>query len=127
MSGLIGADELKRNLERLARGVLPEGGRALASEAKPIEKVSRSRTPVESGDLRDTHRISEPKISAGVASVAIGVGDASTTPYALVVHENMEATHATGQAKFLQSATFDAKPSLLSKLAKQFSLRKAMR
>ena len=126
MSGLAGSDEVRRNLERLAKGILAEAGRALAVEAKPIEKESRKRTPVSTGALRDTHRISEPEIRGGVASVAIGVGDAST-PYAVFVHESIEATHASGQSKFLQSATLDAKPSLAAKLGKQINLRRAMR
>ena len=126
MSDLTGADEVKRNLERFAKGILPEAAKALALEAKPIEKESRRRTPVETGALRDTHRISEPEIRGGVASVAIGVGDAST-PYAVFVHESMEAAHASGQPKFLQSATLEAKSALAAKLGKQINLRRAMR
>jgi len=126
VSGLIGADELRQKLERLAKGALPEAGRALVAEAKPIEQESRRRTPVESGALRDSHRISKPEVRGGVASVAIGVGDAST-PYATAVHESMEATHASGQPKFLQAATFDAKPTLAAKLGKRINLKRAMR
>ena len=126
MSGLIGADELKRKLERLARGMLTEAGKALTAEAKTIERKSRERTPVDTGALRDTHRVSEPEIRGGVVSVAIGVGD-SSTPYAVAVHERMEATHPSGQPKFLQSAAFDAVPSLSRKLGKQISLKRAMR
>ena len=122
MSGLAGSDEVRRNLERLAKGILAEAGRALAEEAKPIEKESRRRTPVETGRLRDTHRISEPELSGDVVSVAIGVGDAST-PYAIFVHEDPEGANA----KFLQSAAFDAKPTLAARFGKQIKLRRAMR
>ena len=126
MSGLIGADELKRKFQRLAKGMPVEAGKALVAEAKRIEKESRERTPVDTGALRDTHRVSDPKIRGGVVSVAIGVGD-SSTPYAVAVHERMETTHPSGRSKFLQSAAFDAAPSLAAKLGKQINLRRAMR
>ncbi len=126
MSDLKGSDEVRRNLERLMKGILPEAGRALATEAKPIEQESRGRTPVESGAARDSHRISEPEIRGGAVSVAIVAGDAST-PYIVFLHENMEASHVTGQAKFLQSSAFDAKSGLPAKLGKQINLRRAMR
>ena len=127
MSGLMGADEVRRNLERLAKGILPEAGRALATEAKPIEKESRRRTPVDEGELRDSHRISEPKIIGGVVAVVISAGNESTRDKDITVHENMEAAHAGGQAKFMQSSTLDAAPSLPTKLGKQINLRRAMR
>lgn len=121
MSGLQGADEVRRKLEFLAKGILPEAARALAEEAKTIEKESRRRTPVDTGALRDSHKISDPEIRGKNAQVVISVGGPSA-PYAVAVHESME----NANRKFLQSVVFEARVWLPPAYARRINVRRLL-
>lgn len=74
--------------------------------------VAKERTPVDYGTLRDSGVVSQPKIK-GVnqhvdnISVEIGFGGAAAH-YAIYVHEDLDAKHEVGQAKFLSSAMDEA-------------------
>jgi hypothetical protein len=94
-----GAAELKAALRQLSEQFPREAERALYSEALKIERLSRSLTPVEFGALRGSHETSRPVDGA----VTISVGGPAA-PYAVYVHENLEARHPVGQAKFLEGA-----------------------
>lgn len=120
---LKGADEVMRKLEQLAKGILAEGGRAIVPMGKEIMAESKSRTPVLTGALRDSHRLSDPRIERGSVSIVIGVGD-SSTPYALAVHEDVENN---ANSKFLQSSALDAVPRAAKNIGKRISLARAMR
>lgn len=63
--------------------------------ATVIRDEAVERTPRDTGELRDSVGM---EVQGNEASVHFG------TDHAIVVHENLTAHHATGQAKFLESA-----------------------
>jgi hypothetical protein len=122
---LEGVEEMKARLLRLAAEAPKEVGRALYEEAKIEEKESRERTPVLTGALRASHETSKPRIDRDI-SVTIRVGGPSA-PYALPVHENLDAFHKVGQAKFLESTLLESAPYMAQRIAKRIDLNRAAR
>jgi hypothetical protein len=116
-----GADEIARRLERLAVEAPKELGDAIYQEALVIRKVSRDRTPVRFGVLKGTHEVSKPDIAKGNASVSITVGGPAA-PYALYVHEDLQAHHDVGEAKFLEKSINEAIPNFAARIAARFDL-----
>ncbi len=71
-------------------------GQEMLTEALPI-------TPVDTGNLRASGRVSLPRVSLGGVEVDVGFGGAAA-PYALFVHERLDAYHKPPtQAKFLET------------------------
>lgn len=86
-------------------------------EGKDIIAASLPLVPVDTGALRSSAYFAEPVIENGHIRQEVGYGGVATkinpktgeptNTYALQVHENLQAHHVTGQAKYLQ-VPFDA-------------------
>ncbi len=95
-------------------------GKALYHEASGIIAQSQPLVPVETGALRASPFVKDPERDGTVIEVAFGYGGPaakinpktgeSTDAYAIFVHENLEAHHPVGQAKYLEQP-FDAAKS----------------
>lgn len=72
--------------------------------------------PVDRGELRDSGQVVEDEDGSYVVF---------DTPYAVAVHENLEARHPRGTAKFLEAELDQFGPELLEAL--QRALDKALR
>jgi len=70
-----------------------------------VQRVAQERTPVDTGNLKNSAFTRKE----GEMSVLVGFNAA----YAVFVHENLEAKHPTGQAKFLESALRDNRDAIL--------------
>lgn len=116
-----GVDKVTRNLLRLAAQIPNEVARALYAEAQIEKAESMRRTPVDTGALRASHEVSDPVVSGRDISVTISVGGVAA-PYAVYVHENLEAFHPVGQAKFLESTILESKPFLARRIATRIEL-----
>jgi hypothetical protein len=126
MAEILGEQELMRRLERIERNAPDEFGRALYQEALIEEKESRRRTPVDLGTLRASHETSRPKADSSGISVTISVGGPAAL-YAIYVHENLEAYHKVGQAKFLESTLMQSRPHMARRIANRIDLRRMAR
>ena len=93
-----GIDEVLRNINRELQGVENRGMDGLFDAGLQVQRVSQSRTPVDTSNLKG---------SAYTRKAGGGVEVGYTANYAIFVHENMEARHTNGQAKFLESALRD--------------------
>ncbi len=124
MSDVKGLDKVMKRLEGLAKRMPNEVARALYEEAQVEKAESMRRTPVRTGALRASHEVSKPNVSGREISVVISVGGVAA-PYAVVVHENLEALHNPGQAKFLESTLMESKPFMAARIAKRISLHRA--
>ena len=118
-----GADKLAATLARLAQALPAELGRALYQEALVEQKESMRRTPVDTGALRASHTTTLPKIDGRNVQVSIEVGGPAA-PYALYVHEDLEADHPVGQAKFLESTLNESRPYFAARLARRIELNR---
>jgi hypothetical protein len=118
---LNGADKMIAKLEAIAAKYPQRAAAALYQEALLVEGHSKSLTPVDFGVLRASHETKQPVIEGGNISVQIVVGGAAEA-YAVRVHEDLDARHTVGQAKFLESAIYAHKPDLASNLARRLRL-----
>lgn len=85
--------------------------RALYTEANKIFMESQAQVPIDTGALRASGMVSKPYISGTTVMVEIGYGGAAA-PYAAIVHEDLEANHEVGKAKFLEDPLSQAIPNL---------------
>lgn len=115
---LKGLDEVTRNIERLAGDIVDTAGRALFEEAQVEKAESMRRTPVDTGALRGSHSVSRPAYQGRQVEVTISVGGPAA-PYAVAVHENLEAIHPVGRAKFLESTILESLPFLAARVARR--------
>lgn len=89
-------------------------------EATEVKK----RTPVDKGTLRATVHVVGPVREGTRIYTLIACGGPSA-PYAVYVHENLEAFHKVGQAKFLESVILESKAYIGSRVAKRVSINSA--
>lgn len=114
--------EVRQKLTALGLKSSSAVAKALYAEALLVMGESVDRTPVDTTALRDSHVTTQPQVKGRDIEVKIEVGG-SSAPYALIVHEDLEARHDVasgfrgGQAKFLESAVLEAVPNLASRIA----------
>lgn len=124
---LRGLDRLERNLATLGRNFASDVEAALYQEAKVEQQESMRRTPVDTGALRASHETETRREGRDiVARISVGGPAAS---YAVYVHENLEAQHPVGQAKFLESTLMESRPFLGQRIARRVedSIRRRVR
>jgi hypothetical protein len=114
---LRGHVEFARKLQNIARKFPIQVGNALFEELDTVEKPeSMARTPIQTGDLRDSHKTRGPVIRRNYIKCWIEVGG-GRVDYAIRVHEDLEAFHPAGQAKFLESTLRESSPFILRRVA----------
>jgi hypothetical protein len=85
-----------------ASGVNAEMGRKLYQDAEEVMTESKERyVPVLTGALRASGHVEQPRTNGSRVSVQLGFGG-SAVEYAEYVHEDLNAQHAVGQAKYLE-------------------------
>jgi hypothetical protein len=85
-----------------ASGVNAEMAKKLYEDAEEVMRESKERyVPVDTGALRASGHVERPRISGSRASVDLGFGGPAVE-YAEYVHEDLNAQHAVGQAKYLE-------------------------
>ncbi len=110
-----GANAIDAELRRLQTAAPEALARALFEEALAVDAVSVEKTPVDIGTLRKSHYVSPPVKEAGGFTVELGNG----TDYAVYVHENLDARHDDGEAKFLEKALAERTQGYAQRLAKR--------
>jgi hypothetical protein len=124
MSDVKGLDQVMRRLERLAKQMPNEVARALYEELQIERQESMRRTPVDTGALRGSHEVSVEQTGRDIVG-RITVGGVAA-PYAIWVHENLEAFHPVGEAKFLERTILESKPFLARRIAHRIDLYRAV-
>lgn len=107
-----GSAKLRRELRKLGKLVPNALQKALVEEAMDIFVESQEQVPVDTGRLQDSGVVGE---LLGRPGVVIAYG----TDYALPVHERMEVSHATGNAKFLEGPFLAAASGMISRLVRR--------
>jgi hypothetical protein len=101
---------------------------ALYQETEVEAKEAKRRTPVDTGNLRASIHVIGPKWrnnSRYVYCLIAAGGPAA--PYAIYVHENLEAFHKVGQAKYIESVVLEARQHMARRVARRIQLNKAAR
>lgn len=99
-----------------ASDVVRELSQALMRRGFAILAVSQRLVPVDTGALRASGHVVLESITDRSVSVAVVYGGAAA-PYALIVHENLQAHHPVGQAKYLEVAATAERQGTLAELA----------
>lgn len=94
-----GLQKILGNLDKEAKKIEGLTMAGLMEAGLKVQRVAQERTPVDTGNLKNSAYTRKE----GELSVVVGFGAA----YAIFVHEDLEAHHETGQAKFLESALRD--------------------
>lgn len=110
-----GWDRLERELSRLAVTLPEMAQEALRIEAEVEMAEMKARTPVRTGVLRASGRVEALRGSLGVRWAFGG----PSIPYAIYVHENLEAFHRVGQAKYLESVLAESAPYLVDRVRRR--------
>lgn len=99
MVTLIGKDEVLANLNKAIKEIKGRNLHGMTVAANLIKTESEKLTPVATGNLKGSHYL-EDNANPDDPIVEVGV----TAEYGVYVHENLEAQHTNGQAKFLETA-----------------------
>lgn len=116
-----GVPEMSGKLRRFGK-VFPERvGAALYQETEIETTEAKRRTPVDTGNLRASVHTEGPEFEGDSIYTQIVAGGVSA-PYAIYVHENLEAFHKVGQAKFIESVILESRPFLAARVARRIQL-----
>lgn len=88
----------------------------------PDRPVPAGHTP---GSLRASGQVHEPQREGRRVFVLLSFGD-EMVDYAVYVHEDPDAHHATGQWKFLESTLMESAPHVAERVAQRIDLRKVV-
>lgn len=116
---IMGATEAASDLSRFARKSPKAMERALYKFGNEVMDESIPLVPVEEGTLRDSHMVDEPEWTGDTLGMEIGYGGAAED-YARAVHEDLEAFHDDGQAKFLEQPLNRSEPEMDSRVGADF-------
>lgn len=98
---ITGIEELQAVLKQLGDQATVKMGGSLFRQGTAIMTEAKEQTPVDTGVLKASGHVEEPIISGSQVSVQLGFGGVAGE-YAVIVHENLNAAHPTGKAKFLE-------------------------
>lgn len=104
---VVGLENVTRNLNEEIKKLTRVTFAGLLDAGLQIQNVAQSRTPVDTGNLKASAYTR--KAMGGRLAVEIGF----TASYAIYVHENLEARHTNGEAKFLERAILDNKDAII--------------
>ena len=93
-----GGDLVLKNLNAAIRGIKGRTHTGVRLAANVIVAESKRRVPVDTGYLKGSHYIEMLSNRNGMPIAEIGC----TAEYAIYVHENLEANHPHGKAKYLE-------------------------
>lgn len=116
-----GVNEMLATLRRVVATMPNEVAKALYAEAQIEMTESNRRVPVKFGVLRASGFVQDPEQNGKNISVTLGYGGAAKD-YAIPVHENLEAHHPHGQAKYLESVLNESRPYMLTRIGKRINL-----
>lgn len=118
---LRGAAAMLAKIQRVKKLFPDHVATALRQEMEIEATEVRRRTPVDTGELRGSVQVVGPARQGSRLYVMIVAGG-TAAPYAIYVHEDLEAFHKVGQAKFLESVILESRPYMLQRLARRIQL-----
>lgn len=107
-----GLDRVLRNLNKEVRKIKGASEAGLRTAAEMIRTDSVINTPVRTGVLKGSAKTTSEMTARGpIAAVSY------STDYAVPVHENLEANHRVGTAKFLEKAVVKNQSAVVGTIA----------
>lgn len=124
--GMTGSSAMSGRIRHVIGGLKPGAAAAIYTEAEIEMAEAKRRTPVADGHLRKSGEVTPPVIVGNDVSVGLVFGGPSA-PYAIYVHEDLDAFHTVGQAKFLESTLRESKPFMGQRIARRMHFEGARR
>lgn len=121
-----GALQLKRKLGKAALEAPIEFGRAIYQETQVEATEAKKRTPVDTGTLKATVHAEGPTFEARRIYTEVVAGGPAAS-YAIYVHEDLDAYHPVGQAKFIESTINESAPFMAGRIARRIDLNRIVR
>lgn len=120
-----GFQDARKRLERLKKKFPDEVIRALYVETEIEVTEVKRRTPVDTGELRaSVHQKGPTREWRKIFTLIVAGGPAA--PYAYRVHEDLEAFHKVGQAKYIESVILESRAFLGQRIANRIELNRAL-
>jgi len=131
---LEGAAEVEAKIGKALRALSGRAEAGLYQVAEQEMTESKKRVPVDLGNLKNSGHVTLPTRDINGISATMGFGgpagagnhggvsNKDDVGYAIVVHEDLEAFHKVGEAKFLESVLRESAPYLLERIAKRITL-----
>ena len=124
---LIGQEKLAARLQVLDKEMTQKTADALQKAGGEIIRIAIPKTPIATGELRARSFNEGPLQEGDKHTQVVGyekfAGDwDKDNAYAVQVHEDKEAKHKVGEAKFLEHAVQETESYLLKYLAKEMEL-----
>ena len=120
-----GVQDVRRNYAKVKAGLRKELGRALRQETEIDSTEVKRRTPVDTGELRGSVHVVGPIVERRRIYTMIVAGGPAA-PYARIVHEDLDAFHKVGQAKYLESVILESRPHMAARVARRIELNRAL-
>lgn len=121
----VGADKALAQLKKLQVFSPNEFARALSQEAQIEVKACKQVTPVKTGALRASIHLEGPEREGRTIRAWIVAGG-PTVDYALIVHEDLDAFHGNGEAKYIERPLRESAPYMAARIAKRIDLNAAL-
>lgn len=130
---------MKARLVLIDKNFGPTVQKALMEEMKIEQQEVIRKIPTDTGALKDSTELfeglrkNEPN-RKGVIAATITVGNDTVNPktgrttaeYAMMVHEDLEADHDNGEAKFLESTIREAAPFMADRVFRRVDKKKVL-
>lgn len=132
-ASLQGADKMRAKLRLFKKKFPDEVGRALYMETQVELKEVMRRTPVDRGNLRASEHVEGPLRKGLLGRIIYTriVAGGPSAPYAIYVHEDLEASHVKngieiGQAKFIESVLRESAPFMAVRVGRRIELNRVL-
>lgn len=112
---LRGTNVMTAKLSKLVVAYPRRAAAATKAEFEIEKNESIKITPKNTGDLRRSHEVLEPTVTRHRIRCVIVV----KMPYAVDVHENVNAKFKVGDAKFLEKTLYASKPFMGARIARR--------
>lgn len=116
---------MRRRLDNLKKRFPDAQVRALYQEAQVEMTESKKRVPVDTGTLRSSGHVVKPATVGNRTTVDLVYGGAAEE-YAIIVHEDLDAFHKVGQAKYLESVLMESAPHMTKRIAARVKFNEEM-
>ena len=106
---LVGTREMVARIEEVAKDARKAIDRAVYKFGNTEMREMKRLVPVDTGTLKDSGYVEKPKRDGSRVMLELGFGGAAEA-YALYVHEDLDAFHENGQAKFVEMPLSESAP-----------------
>ena len=127
---LVGQDKLLSNLAIEKEKMNDKTADALRKAGGEIIRVSVQKTPILTGELRSRSFNEGPLKNGDTYFQVVGYekfagewNSEKSRAYAVYVHENLEAEHHVGEAKFLEHALQETSGKIISYLRREMQIK----